>query len=33
MKLFFELLGDAVGVACIFGGGWLLLVIGHGLGW
>jgi len=29
---FWEILGDAVGIAALFGIGWLALVIGHGVG-
>lgn len=32
MKLIFEILGDVVGIVAIFGTGWLVIVIGHGLG-
>lgn len=32
MRRFFEIMGDALGVACIFGGLYGLLLIGHGLG-
>lgn len=32
MKRYFELLGDALGVACIFAIGYGLLVFGHALG-
>ena len=28
-----ETIGDAIAVACIFGGLYGLLVIGHGMGW
>ena|GEM_PF-2457176 len=33
MRKIFEILGDVCGVAAIFGGGYALLLIGHGLGW
>ena len=25
--------GDLIGVCCLFGGGYLALVVGYGLGW
>jgi hypothetical protein len=28
-----DVLADLIGVIAIFGGGWALLLIGHGLGW
>lgn len=31
-KLIKALIEDAIGIAAIFGGGWALLVIGHGMG-
>lgn len=33
MKNIFDILGDVCGVIAIFGGGYALLVIGHGVGW
>jgi hypothetical protein len=32
MRKIFEILGDALGVAAIFGSGYALLLISHGLG-